>query len=68
MGVAELVSDDPRHELIGAVDGVICDASEYEVQICLGIDVVELCSPDEAVDGGGTFTVSAYLSAPRIGS
>jgi hypothetical protein len=51
-----LISDGPRHELVDAVDRVISDAGKYEAQICLGIDVIEFCCPNEAVNRGGTFT------------
>lgn len=35
---------------------MLCDAGKHVTQISLGIDVVQLCCPDEAVDRGGTFT------------
>ncbi|MDH6152904.1 hypothetical protein OKW46_006894 [Paraburkholderia sp. WSM4179] len=34
---------------------MIGDASEYEAQICLGINVVELRGADQATDRCGTF-------------
>ena len=57
-------SNAPRQQLLDAVNRMLCDAGKHEAQICLGIDVVEFCCPDEAVDRGGSFTTG--VNAPNV--
>lgn len=45
---------------------MIGDAGKYEAQIRLGIDVVELCWPDEAENRGRTLTTRISPSAAAI--
>jgi len=48
-------SNVPRQQLLNAVDWMLCDAGKHVTQIGLGIDVVEFCRSDEAVNRGDTF-------------
>jgi hypothetical protein len=45
----------PRKQLLNAVDGVVGDASQDFAQIGFGIEAVEFCRIDQAVDRRGAF-------------
>ena len=54
----------PRQEFFNAVDGMVGDAGQHVAEIGFGIETVELCAADQAVDRCGA--LAAGIGAVKM--
>src|ERR1017187_2422604 len=54
----QLWRNDPRQQLVDAVDRVICDALQDVAQVQLRVDPAQLGRAEQRVDHGGTLTAN----------